>query len=262
MAEPFTRRQLICMLATAAAGSLSCRREQAVQLFAAASLEPAITELAGDFEAETQVRVSANFAGSNTLARQIVSSRTADVFFSADDKWMDFVAERGLIRLPTRRAVLTNCLVVIAQSDSHLALGSPSELASAQYSQLVVADTLAVPAGRYARAWLTRTRHANASLWSSVEPRILPVLDVRAVSATVRADPRRLGITYASELVKTQELKVVFEVPEAEHPKIVYPIALLAEAPHPDGGRLLLEHLCSDRAKRVYRRHGFEPLPA
>jgi molybdate transport system substrate-binding protein len=89
-----------------------------VTVFAAASLTNALQDLGDGFTKETLIPVRFSFAASSALARQIENGAPADVFFSADLEWMDYLQSRNLIQRDTRRDVLGNRLVLIAPSDS------------------------------------------------------------------------------------------------------------------------------------------------
>ena len=55
-----------------------------------------------------------SYAGSSALAKQIEAAAPADIFFSADLGWMDYLAERDLIREDTRETLLGNAIVLVA----------------------------------------------------------------------------------------------------------------------------------------------------
>ncbi len=132
---------------------------QPVLVFAAASLADALEEVGRALPARTGVRVNASYAASSVLAKQIEAGAPADIFFSADLAWVDYLDQRGLLRRGSRREVLGNSLVLIAPADSRLqvALAPGVDLAAALgEGRLAVADPDSVPAGEYARAALTQ----------------------------------------------------------------------------------------------------------
>jgi len=93
-----------------------------IVVFAAASLTNVLQELGDNFTKETSIPVKFSFAASSALARQIESGAPADVFFSADLEWMDYLQSRTLIQIPSRHDVLGNRLVLVAPADSKLEL--------------------------------------------------------------------------------------------------------------------------------------------
>src|SRR5262245_19365544 len=61
-------------------------------VFAAASTTNVLQEAGRRFEAAKGVKVTFSFDSSSNLARQIRAGAPADLFISADEKWMDDVA--------------------------------------------------------------------------------------------------------------------------------------------------------------------------
>ncbi len=258
-------RRLWCLLVLAPllCAAPGCHRHDKTELrlFAAASLQDAMHELARRYQAEhPDVAVELNFAGSNALARQIASSRGADVYFSADEKWMDYLEKKQLLVPGSRRSLLTNALVVVARRESKVKIGKPVDLATARYEHLVLAQPDAVPAGRYAKHYLEGIRYQGGTLWDAVKPKLVPALDVRAALAAVAADPRRLGIVYSSDLVQSQGVKALYRVPVDQGPPIRYPVAQIGGRPHPGEAKALLAYLETPDAAAVYKRWGFGML--
>src|ERR1700733_1329799 len=93
-----------------------------ITVFAAASLTNVLQELGDGFTKETSIPVGFSFAASSALARQIENGAPADVFFSADLEWMDYLQTRNLIQRDARHDVLSNRLVLIAPADSKIDL--------------------------------------------------------------------------------------------------------------------------------------------
>ena len=175
----------ILPLVTRGAGAAAVGSPVELQVYAAASLRDVLQELRPAVERATGVRLVFNLAGSNDLAHQIVAANKADVFFSADEAWMDRVAEAGLVDAESRRSPLSNRLVVVVAADSDLDIDSAEQLAGPAIRRLALANPDAVPAGRYAKAWLE-----GRGQWSALVPRVVPTLDVRAALAAV---PGQLG---------------------------------------------------------------------
>jgi molybdenum ABC transporter molybdate-binding protein len=101
----------------------------------------------------------ASYAASSVLAKQIEAGAPADLFFSADREWMDYLARRGLIRNASRRDLLGNALVLIVPVDSPLRLKIVPglDLAGALgHGRLATGDPDSVPVGQYARQALTQ----------------------------------------------------------------------------------------------------------
>jgi molybdate transport system substrate-binding protein len=238
--------------APAAATGEGQRPRVEITVYAAASLRDALGVVAATCEPATGTRLVFNFAASNDLARQIVAANKADIYFSADEAWMDHVANAGLVDMPSRKAFLSNRLVVVARADSNLKVSAAADLAQEAIHHLALANPDAVPAGKYAKAWLEK-----AGVWDKVRDRVVPGIDVRATLATVEAGAADAGIVYRTDAAIAKRARVLYTVPEAEGPRIVYPVALLGQRPHLDVARQVLDCFEADAAGDTFERMGF-----
>jgi molybdate transport system substrate-binding protein len=230
-------------------------------VFAAASLTDVMGELALPFEKAHNAKVVFNFAGSNTLAQQIVASPKADVFISASEKWMDTVAKANDIAPETRKSVLSNTLVVIANPASAFAMTKPEELPALGFRFLALGDPNAVPAGKYAKQWLTGIKVGEGNAWDSVKARVSPAPDVRAALGQVEGSEDVIGIVYSTDYVSAKgKARLLYAIPASANLAISYPAAVLREAQQPELARVFLEYLSSAEAKTVFEKHGFTVL--
>lgn len=251
---------LLALLLFGAAGCHHRSRTE-LRLFAAASLQDAMHAIVQAYQKQhPDVDVQLNFAGSNALAQQIASSHAADIYFSADEKWMDYLDAKKLLVPGSRRSLLTNALVVVARKDSPVRISRPVDLATAHYQHLVLAEPDAVPAGRYAKHYLMGIHYQNGTLWDAVKGKLVPALDVRAALAAVAADPSRVGIVYSSDLVASQGVRALYRVPVEQGPPIRYPVAQIKGRPHPAAAKALLAYLEGAKAAAEYKRFGFRML--
>lgn len=227
-------------------------------VFAAASLKNALDAAAADFTEQADAPVRISYAASPTLAKQIEAGAPADIFISADLAWMDYLAERGLIRADSRRNLLGNTLVLIAPAEApvDLAIAPGFPLAAAVGDgRLAMANTQAVPAGKYGRAALEAL-----GVWPSVEGRLAEADNVRGALALVSRGEAPLGIVYATDAAADPGVVVVGAFPPETHPPIVYPIALTAASSHPAAARFL-SFLAGDVGRSHFEKEGFSILP-
>jgi len=117
--------------------------------------------------------------------------------------------------------------------------------------RLAVADTTAVPAGKYAKASLIRL-----GVWDQVAARLLPGENVRAALAYVSRGEAPLGIVYASDAKAEPKVRVVGIFPDSSHPPIVYPGAVTTGSRNP-GAAAFLGFLQGPRALAIFKRYGF-----
>ncbi len=225
-----------------------------VLVFGAASLKNALDEANSLFLFENGSGVVVSYGASSALAKQIENGAPADVFISADLDWMDYVAERKLIKPDTRAKFLGNKLVLIAAADSKVALtiGPNFPLAQALGNgRLAIADPAAVPAGKYGKAALEKL-----GVWASVAGKIAPAQDVRATLLLVSRGEAPLGIVYQTDAAADKNVKVIGAFPESSHPPIVYPMAILAGSTN-IVAPVYLQYLLSPKAEPFFEKRGF-----
>ncbi len=225
-------------------------------MFAAASLAEVMTEIAAAYRVAGGENVRLSFAASSQLARQIEAGADADLFVSADEPWMDYLAERGLIDPGSRVSLLGNRLVLVSPAASIVALdirpGFP--LAGALGNgRLACADPDSVPAGRYAREALTKL-----GVWTQIEPRLARAENVRAALALVVRGEAPLGIVYETDAAIEHQVRTVGVFPESSHAPIRYPVALV----HGAGPRsaAFLTYLRGPEARAVFEKYRFSVL--
>ena len=227
-----------------------------VTVFAAASLSNVLQELGHGFTRETSIPVRFSFAASSALARQIENGAPADVFFSADLEWMDYLEMRRLIRSDTRRRALGNRLVLIAPAGSKVKLkiepGFPLAAVLGK-GRLATGDPDAVPVGRYARQALTAL-----GVWNAVADRIVRADSVRSALAFVDRDEAPLGIVYETDALIDKRVRVVDVFPDDTHMPIVYPIALTSGATA-DAARFVA-YIRGPAGDAGFKAYGFTPL--
>lgn len=225
-------------------------------VFAAASLTDVLTKIGAEYEASSGHKITFSFAASSVLARQIEATSPADMFISADEAWMDYLADRGLIDQATRSDLLGNRLVLIAPVKSTrsltIAQGFPL-LDALKGGRLAIADPEAVPAGKYARTALT-----SLGVWSSVVDHLAQAENVRVALAYVVRGETPFGIVYETDALSQPDVRIVDVFPAATHLPITYPAALLKTA-NPDAAAFLT-YLKSDAAKAVFTKAGFTTL--
>jgi len=228
----------------------------ALIVFGAASLTNALQEVGDDFAKESSIPVKFSFAASSALARQIENGAPADMFFSADQAWMDYLETRKLIQPATRHDVLGNHLVLVAPAASKISLHIAPHfalLAALGGGRLAVGDPDGVPAGRYAREALERL-----DVWNAVAAHLARADSVRSALALVDRGETPLGIVYQTDALIDEHVRIVGVFPDRTHLPITYPVALVSGA-RPNAVKFL-SYVRSPAADAVFRRYGFVPL--
>ncbi len=233
------------------------RAEQSnsVIVFSAASTTNAVSDIGKLFAGQKMGEVLPSFASSSTLAKQIENGAPANVYISANKKWMDYLEEKKMIDANSRFDLLGNRIVLIAPADSEIdkvAIGAGIDLAGLlRDGRLAMGDPDHVPAGIYGKQALEKL---NA--WESIKDKVARAKDVRAALALVERGEALLGVVYATDAAITDKVKVVGVFPEDSHPPIVYPAALVAGGETP-AAKTFLDFLKTPEAKNVFEKYGF-----
>ena len=260
MRPTLRRRSLFGLIFAAAVATLPGvaavpAQAEDVIVFAAASLKNALDKVAGNYREETGKTVLISYAGSSALAKQIEAGAPADIFFSADLAWMDYVAERALIRKDTRETLLGNAIVLVAPADSGISVtiepGMDLVAALGADGHLAMANVESVPAGKYGKASLE-----SLGIWDVVAPHVVQADNVRAALAFVATGEAPLGIVYQTDANSEPKVKVVGAFPADSHPPVLYPVAMTASSQNPDA-RAFFDYLRSDGAQPAYEKQGF-----
>lgn len=225
-------------------------KPRAVAVFAAVSTKEALEQIGRDFERETGTPVMCSFAASSTLARQIEQGAAADVFVSADERWADYLADKGLVA--ERRDLLANRLVVVTPVEHPLQFGNLADLVGADVKHLALALE-PVPAGHYAREALRK-----AGIWEQLRERVREAGDVRATLAVVARGEAEAGIVYATDVAATDKVRVALQVSEELHTPIRYPAVLLHRADHEPATRAFYDFLGGETARAHFHKVGFQ----
>ena len=243
--------------AVLATGHVKAENRRPLELSAAASLTDVLQQIASDYTKVTGVTVRPSFAASSALARQIENGANVDLFVSADQEWMDYLAKHNLIQPGSRHNLLGNRLVLVAPAESKLQLkiapGFPLK-AALKDQRLAIADPDSVPAGRYAKVALM-----NLGVWGDVGDDIVGAENVRAALAFVARGEVPLGIVYETDALVDKRVRIIDVFPENSHPPITYPIALTRTA-SADAANFLA-YLRSGSARKVFERYGFTVTP-
>jgi molybdate transport system substrate-binding protein len=219
---------------------------------AAASLKDVLTELAPLCLKQTGVTLTTNLAASGILAQQIKSGAPVDIFISADDDTMDGLDQAGLLETGTRVTLLGNTLVFVVPFDSKLKLDSTAALASDDVKHIGIGDPKTVPAGHYATNYFEKIK-----LLPAVQPKFVPLDNVRTVLAHVVAGNVDVGIVYRTDALSEKKVREVFAATGPDAPVIHYPIAIIKASKSATAAAKVREFLLGSDARAIFARFGF-----
>lgn len=227
-----------------------------VLISAAASLQDALQVIQANFEAEhPDIAITYNFGASGALQQQIEQGAPADVFVSAGVAQMDALESRNLLLPGTRTDLLGNSLVLIAPENSTLGLTDFTDLTQDTVEQISVGEFRSVPAGQYTEQVFT-----SLGILAALQPKLIFANNVRGVLAAVESGNVDAGVVYATDAAISDRVAVVTTADAALHRPILYPLAMLSNAPSPEAARTVVAYLTSDAAKAVFEEYGFTVL--
>lgn len=254
MTHQWSRLLTAATLSLAVAGH-ALADEGKITVFAAASLTNALQDIAQQYKKETNVEVVSSFASSSTLARQIEAGAPADLFISADQKWMDYAVSKKTVDTASRKTLLGNSLVVVAPKESaqgDITINNKTNWLSLLHDgRLAVGNPEHVPVGIYAEEALKKL-----GAWDTLSSRLAPAEDVRSALALVERREAPLGIVYGSDAVASHGVKVVGVFPDDTHKKVEYPLAII------DGHNnatvtAFYNYLQGPQASAIFKQYGF-----
>lgn len=222
-----------------------------IYLFAAASMTDSIKETVSHFsKLHPEVKVLTNFGSSGALAKQIVQGAPADIYISANPKWVEYLVQEKEVRLENKKVVATNRLVFVGKKD--LFLQEFKDIVSLQ--RIAIGTPQSVPAGQYAKQAMVSVGIYDDLLQSR---KLVMAKDVR--QALLYADRGEVdgAFVYASDAMLARRAKLLFTVPEALSPEILYFTALTDDGKKKSGVRLLYEYLDTEKVAAVLKRYGF-----
>ncbi len=255
-------RTVLCCLPLAALLFSSLPAPQAfaaepeIIVFAAASTINAITDIGKLYAEKGLGSIKTSFASSSTLAKQIEQGAPADVFLSADQKWVDYLAEKKLLAPDSRKNLLRNQIALIVPKDSkteNITIGKDTNLAAilGKDGRLAVGDPDHVPVGTYGKEALI-----NLGLWDGIKDRLAPAKDVRAGLAMVEQGEAPLGLVYESDATATDKVRVIGIFPVGSHTDVVYPAAAVAGNKVTAAAKFIA-FLSTPEAVAIFKKYGF-----
>lgn len=231
-------------------------RAQELTVFAAASLTDAMKDVSAQWAQAGHQPLRLSFGSSSTLARQIEQGAPANLFASADEKWMDYLADKKLIVPETRKDLLGNDLVLVVPADKpqHVTIGPAFNLVGmlGPNGRVATGDPAHVPVGIYAEQALKKL-----GIWDAVAPHLASTADVRAALLLVERGEAPAGIVYATDAAASKAVMIAGIFPADSHDPVSYPFAVTKSGDTPDA-RALMTFLAGPQARAIFVKRGFK----
>ncbi|MFH1217585.1 MAG: molybdate ABC transporter substrate-binding protein [Pseudomonadota bacterium] len=223
-----------------------------VRLSVAASMTDAIRELAAAFEkTHPHISIVPNFGSSGSQAKQISQGAPADLFISANPKWMDFLKHEGKVVPGTVRICAYNTLVFVGPGTTRIT--SLSDLTGLE--RIAIGSPKSVPAGQYAEQSM---RMAGVYDELAAAGKLVMAKDVR--QALMYADRGEVdgAFVYRTDALLAENIAILYTVPATMHDRISYLLAITGEGEHKSSVRDFYTFLASPAAVQILKKYGFE----
>jgi molybdate transport system substrate-binding protein len=222
-----------------------------INLSAAASMKDTLTAIADRFvTSHPGVIIRKNFGASGALAKQIENGAPADIYISANQQWLSYLLEKGLLEQGSTAILASNTLVFVGRAQTQAA--SLAEVA--QLQRVAIGSPKSVPAGDYAMQALAKMGMAKA-----MAGKLVMAKDVRGALLYAERGEVDGAFVYRTDALLAKDVGILFTVPRELHPPITYPLGLTLTGAKNEEARQLMHYLLSAEATGVLRRYGFAP---
>lgn len=196
------------------------------------------------------VEIVPNFASSGALAKQIEQGAPADIYVSANPKWMTHLIEKGRIQTETKKIFAHNALVFVGKS----AVDVQSMADLPKLTRVALGSPSSVPAGQYAKQAMDKAGIYDAMLEKG---QLIMAKDVR--QALIYADRGETdgAFVYKTDAMLAVSAGILFEVPLDLYRRVTYPVAMTKESAGNADAKLFYDYIVSDAAHPEMIRLGF-----
>ena len=237
---------VLCLCLTLWGGSAFAAE---IHLSVAASMTDATRELIATYQAQVaDVTLLPNFASSGSLARQIAQGAPADLFISANPKWMDYLVTEQLVPPATVRTFAYNSLVLVGRK-------GPAVAALADITKLrriAIGSPKSVPAGQYAEQALKA-----AGLLPQLRGKLVMAQDVRQALAYAERGEVDAAFVYQTDALLARDAVILLDVPQALYDRVRYPVALTTQGAKNPAAVAFYRYLRSPVAAGILKKYGF-----
>jgi molybdate transport system substrate-binding protein len=218
---------------------------------AAASLQDSLDKIAVLYEKQhPDIDLVFNYGASGTLQKQIEQGAPADLFFSAGDKQMKALVDKGLISVS--KELLKNQLVLVVPSNSTARITTITQLTDKSFKKVAVGQPESVPAGQYAQQSLTAKR-----VWDTLQSKLVFAKDVRQVLSYVETGNADAGFVYKTDALTSRKVKIALTVGANVHAAINYPAGVVKESDHLTEAKAFYNYVQTKEAGSIFTGYGF-----
>ena len=242
---------LVLSVVLAAVGAVRAQpAPQAITVYAAADLDMAFREIKPLFEKATGVRVTLVMGSTGNLAKQIEHGAPADVFFAANESFIDDLLAAGAVIPQTRALYAQGRLVLAMPMASAVAVRELVDLLKPEVRRVAIANPAHAPYGRAAQEALE-----SVGEWDRVKSKLVYGENIRHTLQFIETGAVEAGIVALS----------VAGVPAVRYvpidPKLHKPLnqvaAVVKRSARPDLGLAFIQFLNGPEGRPIMKRYGF-----
>jgi molybdate transport system substrate-binding protein len=235
---------------TAAAVRAQTPASAPVMVFAASDLGPPLKQIVQAYERTTGGAVTLVFGSTGMLTQQIRNGAPADVFFAANESFINDLTAENLTLRHTRVLYARGRVATATLKSAGIRVESLADLADPRFRRIAIANPQHAPYGLAARQALEA-----AGLWKTLEPRLVFGENVQQAVQFVRSGSAQAGLV-ARSVVETPDLDWKL-VDERLHAPLNQMAVVLARTKHVDASTAFLAFVNGSMARAVMRRFGF-----
>lgn len=217
----------------------------------AASLKEPMEKLKKEYEQKNNVKINLNAAGSGTLKKQIEEGAKVDIFFSANEKYVDQLINKGLVLKEDKINPIKNSLVLIKNKESKYNISNLQELANID-GKIAIGEWNTVPAGEY-----TKEALENLNIFNDIKEKLVLGKDVKVVKTYVENGDVDYGFIYKSDALDLKSSNVVLEIPNNLHKEILYSLVAINSSSNKEESKKIIDFITSNKGKEVFNEFGF-----
>lgn len=243
-----------CVLITAAGcSSQESSGNKEILVASASSLSDTLSELKREFESKNpNITLTLNYGSSGKLAQQIRQGAPVDLFLSANQYWMDELAEADRIIPDSRIDFIQNKLAVISSQGTSYSVNAISDLPTLDTEQITLGDPETVPAGKYAEQALR-----ESGVWEELQNKFVFTANAQQTLTYVESGNTEIGIVYASDLERSDLVNELLAIDANLHEPIHYPAAVIESSQVKDEADKFIQFLQSEKAQAILQKYGF-----
>jgi molybdate transport system substrate-binding protein len=221
-----------------------------ITVFAASDLGPAFKQIVPQFEAQTRTSVTLVLGSTGTLTQQIRNGAPADVFFAANESFIESLAKESLTRKETNTVYATGRIALVKLKSTAMVVRELKDLANPRVKRVAIANPQHAPYGLAAKQALER-----AGLWTAIEPKLVFGENVQQAAQFVRSGSAEAGIV-ARSVADTPDLSWTL-VDAQLHAPLNQVAVVLARARQPAVAQSFVDFVNGTQGRVVMRQFGF-----